>query len=158
MKKWFTPSESRRDESRGFTLIELLVVVAIIVLLSTLAVIALGSARKKANDAKRLSDMTQIRFALESYFTKRNAYPTTVPAGVVLGAGNSTCLNPKGFAPAGCAEPLMAIIPRDPGAGAYVYSSADGKTYKILATLEAGTDTLKPGAIVVDPFTIRNGQ
>lgn len=143
---------------KGFTLIELLVVIAIIALLSTLAVIALGSARKKANDAKRLSDMTQIRFALESYYTKRNTYPTTAPSGVSLGTGNATCLNSSGFAPAGCSEPLMAIIPRDPGSGSYVYSSADGKTYKILAVLEAGTDTLKPGAIVVDPFTIKNGQ
>lgn len=149
-KKKFAPS--------GFTLIELMVVIAIIVLLSTLAVIALGSARKKANDAKRLSDMTQIRFALESYFTKRNAYPTTVPAGVVLGMGNATCLNATGFAPAGCPEPLMATIPHDPDTGAYVYSSLEGKTYKILATIEAGTDTLKSGAIIVDPFTIRNGQ
>jgi hypothetical protein len=52
----------------------------------------------------------------------------------------------------------MAIIPHDPGNGAYIYSSTDGKTYKILMTLEAGTDTLKPGPVTVDPFTIKNGQ
>lgn len=146
------------NSSKGFTLIELLVVIAIIVLLSTLAVVALGSARKKANDAKRLGDMTQIRFALESYFTKRNAYPTVGSPGVTLGVGNAKCLNGNGFAAAGCSDPLMAVIPHDPGSSTYVYSSADGKSYKILATLEADTDTLRSGLIAVDPFTIKNGQ
>ncbi len=146
------------NSSKGFTLIELLVVIAIIVLLSTLAVVALGSARKKANDAKRLGDMTQIRFALESYFTKRNAYPTSVGSGVVLGTGNAKCLNGNGFVAAGCSDPLMAVIPHDPGSATYVYSSTDGKSYKILATLEADTDTLHSGPIVIDPYTIKNGQ
>ncbi len=143
---------------KGFTLIELLVVIAVIALLSTLAVIALGSARKKANDAIRLSDMTQVRFALESYFNKRNSYPTTQPGGVPLGVGNAVCLNATGFGPLGCTEPLMPVIPHDPGSGTYVYVSTDGKTFKILATLEAGTDTLAAGPIAVDPFVIKNGQ
>ncbi len=143
---------------KGFTLIELLVVIAVIALLSTLAVIALGSARKKANDAIRLSDMTQIRFALESFYNKRNAYPTTQAGGVGLGGGNAACLNANGFAALGCTEPLMPVIPHDPSSGSYRYISTDGKSFKILTTLEAGTDTLQPGPIVVDPFVIKNGQ
>lgn len=143
---------------KGFTLIELLVVIAVIALLSTLAVIALGSARKKANDAIRLSDMTQVRFALESYFNKRNAYPITQAGGVSLGVGNAVCLNANGFAPLGCTEALMPVIPHDPASGSYVYVSLDGKSFKILTTLEAGTNSLQAGPIVVDPFVMKNGQ
>ena len=60
---------------KGFTLIELLVVIAIIGLLSTLAVVALGSARVKARDSKRVSDLKQVQTALELYYTDNNAYP-----------------------------------------------------------------------------------
>ncbi|HQB76688.1 MAG TPA: prepilin-type N-terminal cleavage/methylation domain-containing protein, partial [bacterium] len=60
---------------KGFTLIELLVVIAIIALLSTLSVVALNNARVKSRDARRLSDIKQIRTALEMYFNQNNSYP-----------------------------------------------------------------------------------
>lgn len=46
--------------NKGFTLIELLVVIAIIGLLSTMAVISLQNASKKARDTERLSDMRNL--------------------------------------------------------------------------------------------------
>ena len=50
----------KNTNNKGFTLIELLVVIAIIGLLSTMAVISLNSARAKARDARRLSDVKQL--------------------------------------------------------------------------------------------------
>ena len=62
---------------RGFTLIELLVVIAIIGMLSSIVLASMNSARKKARDAKRLSDMHQLQNALELYYSDHNAYPSS---------------------------------------------------------------------------------
>ena len=60
---------------KGFTLIELLVVIAIIGLLSALSILALGSARARARDAKRVADVKQMQTALEMYYNDMNDYP-----------------------------------------------------------------------------------
>ncbi|MEK7644426.1 MAG: prepilin-type N-terminal cleavage/methylation domain-containing protein [Patescibacteria group bacterium] len=141
---------------KGFTLIELLVVIAIIALLSTLAVVALGSARKKANDAKRLSDIKQTQTALELYYTDKNSYPTST-GGIVLGSTAAACLNSaSAFTTTGCSDAYMPTVPKDPGSTAYTYTSADGTTYTIAATLEAGAANLAAGAITATPSTIKN--
>jgi type II secretion system protein G len=60
---------------KGFTLIELLVVIAIIGLLSTLSVVSLNSARGKARDAAKKSDMNAIATAMELYNVEIGYYP-----------------------------------------------------------------------------------
>ncbi len=139
---------------KGFTLIELLVVIAIIGLLSTLAVVALSSARTKARDSKRLSDLKQVQTALELYYTDQNAYPVQDPA-ANLGAGNLVCLNNAGFGAANCVNPYMGLVPADPQAAQnYAYASADGSTYTITATLEGTVNGLN-GAITASPSGIQ---
>ena len=61
----------------GFTLIELLVVIAIIGMLSSIVLASLNSARMKARDAKRVSDLHQMRLALEQYYDDKGTYPIT---------------------------------------------------------------------------------
>lgn len=66
-----------KQNQKGFTLIELLVVIAIIGLLASVVLLALGSARQKSRDAKRLGDVRQLASAMELYFNDNNSYPTT---------------------------------------------------------------------------------
>jgi prepilin-type N-terminal cleavage/methylation domain-containing protein len=65
----------------GFTLIELLVVISIIGLLSSVVLSSLNSARKKARDAVRTSDIIQIRSALQMYYEDFGRYPITACLG-----------------------------------------------------------------------------
>lgn len=68
-------------KQKGFTLIELLVVISIIGLLSTVAMTSLNGARVKTRDAKRISDVEQIKLALEVYYNDHGYYPEYLSSG-----------------------------------------------------------------------------
>lgn len=143
---------------RGFTLIELLVVIAIIGLLSTLAVVALSSARLKARDAKRVSDVKQLQSALDLFATEKGGYPNEA-AGVNIGSGTSPklCIDNTGFKAAVCAAGptvFMGNLPANPTPNGKTYSyigvtCTAGSTctdYTITFQLEGTTGDLKDGA------------
>jgi prepilin-type N-terminal cleavage/methylation domain-containing protein len=123
---------------QGFTLIELLVVIAIIGLLSSVALASLSTARTKARDAKRVSDIKNIFTALQLYQDRYGCLPTTYSTACGNAAGPDTA-DPAGwdyssqgvFMPwlATGTEPIMKKIPVDPlnnmpgdnTAGTYAY-------------------------------------
>ncbi len=137
---------------RGFTLIELLVVIAILGLLSTLAVVALGSARTKSRDSKRLSDLKQLQTALELYYTENTAYPTGTD--VNLGDSNHVCLNKSGWsATLNCSGAYMAKVPTGPNSGEFYVYNGSTTTFSVTAALEdtmgglTGNVTLSPAGL-----------
>ncbi len=108
------------NRQKGVSLIELLVIIIIIVILASISVIALNGQRAKARDAKRISDIKQVRTALEFYFSDEGEYPI-VEQPIVLGQANATKLCSKvegGFVAAETAcnqeTTYMTEIPTDP--------------------------------------------
>lgn len=135
---------------RGFTLIELLIVIAILGLLSTIITVAMGNARLKARDSKRMADLRQMQTAFELYYTDQNAYPAG--SSLSLGTGNYVCLNDSGFHAAGCTGAFMANIPLDPANVSYIYTSASS-SYSVTANLEGSVNGLS-GAVRLTPAGI----
>lgn len=159
-------------KKKGFTLIELLVVIAIIGLLSTLAVVALNSARSKARDAKRIADIKQVQTALELYYNDNNEYPIDDGVdGTTLGA-EVTCLGSDGFATSCTGTLYMGLVPDNPEPNGvdYLYQSiisssgnhcttvGDGcSIYYIGFELEGRTGNLPLGPKCARPSGITDG-
>lgn len=131
----------RAAKQKGFTLIELLVVIAIIAVLTSIAVVALGSARRKARDAKRVADVKAIQNALELYYQESNGYPSE-PDPIELGSDGITALCSVGFVDvceAGENE-FMGLVPLAPSPpdgdctadqNRYIYQADIGGAYSI---------------------------
>ncbi len=124
-----------KNSQLGFTLIELLVVVAIIGLLASVVMVSLNSARAKARDAKRISDLRQIQIALELFHTDNGFYPNP-------GFGHrGECNGWGGLAPEnvipGLVPTYLPSLPADPtmdkvaNTSCYLYIS-DGTDYSVL--------------------------
>ena len=129
---------------KAFTLVELLVVIAIIGILSTLSVVALNSARAKARDARRLSDIKQIRTALDMYYDSAGIYPTS------LIPGSPLSYNGLDF---------LAKVPDDPlSSQHYIYAQTEnGQNYTIDFTLETKSAGYEPGNYQATPYAIVAG-
>ncbi len=61
----------------GFTLIEILVAATIVSVLSAIGIVSYASVNKRSRDAKRVSDIEQVRSALELYRADNGVYPGT---------------------------------------------------------------------------------
>lgn len=148
-----------KNNQVGFTLIELLVTISIIGLLSTMAVVALGSAREKARDAKRVSDLKSLSNLIEmgradlgddaAIVDCDGQYAaSTLCTGGELGTQTANFTDPAGVAPCEGFGGTPSI-----GACAYSISSANGSSdatygdYQVCAYLENGSGAFGSGLL-----------
>ena len=155
MFEFFTKLKSDRG---GFTLIELLVVISIIGVLSGMVLVAMTDMRAKARDARRNTDLIQIRKALEMYYAANEIYPNLTSW---RSSNNDAAWNPLTVALA----PYISL-PKDSintppsgtllhaySSGVYTYSYYTGTTqgcisrhwYMLLARLEKTGSIVSPG-------------
>lgn len=114
----------KTHKTRGFTLIELLVVIAIIGILSSVVLASLNSAKLKARDAKRISEVKQMQTAAELYLNACGVYPATLTLAEATGCPSGTTLG--NFIP---------VIPTAPLPGTYTYDQLTNGTSYCLGTL-----------------------
>lgn len=93
-------------KTKGFSLIEIMVVLAIIAILASVVLAAYEVAKEKALDSRRISELGQLKFALELYHNDHGHYPRESDGAngkIGEGAGLDTMI-----------APYMKAIPHDP--------------------------------------------
>ncbi len=121
----------------GFTLIELLVVITIIGILLAISIFGLIGARESARDAKRKTDLEQIRSGIEVYKSDCNVYPSSLGTTLAGSGSPTTCPATNIYIAATPVDPLSP-------ARAYLYYS-NGSIYEVCASLEGGTASVTCG-------------
>ena len=137
------------NKKKGFTLVELLVVIVIIGILATLATVALGSARMKARDARRISDVKQIQTALELYYNDNTTYPASNALATSLANYMpSVPTNPTPLNDGSC----PGVAPRN---STYIYTQiTSGSSYVIQYCLGGLTGQVTAGTHCATPSSI----
>lgn len=72
--------------NKGFSLVELLVTATIVGLLAAAGIVSYTTANRNSRNAKRASDLEQIRAALELYRIEEGCYPGNTSAGCAAAA------------------------------------------------------------------------
>lgn len=127
-------------KQKGYTLIEVLMVLAIIGILLALSAVAFLSARKTSRDAKRKTDLEQIRGALETYKADNNVYPglTSTPA---LSGSDKVDTSLISFL---VTQSYISVLPQDPLSTLYYYYVPLSNGYALCAYLEGGSSASAP--------------
>lgn len=119
---------------KAFTLVEILVVVTIISMLASIAAVSYSRFVKQSRDARRKTDIEQIRAASELYRNFKGVYPSSLAfdgSGEIIDG----------------ATKYMTKVPSDPLytgplSTTYYYSSTDPfQDYVLCAYLEGGSTT-----------------
>ncbi len=121
----------------GFTLIELLIVIAIVGVLSTIVLASLNTARAKARDSARISNIKEVQKALAIYHSNNGSYPVSANstwAGNGATYGSLPASGVDGYIP-NLAPTYIRELPVDPNQTAdngYIYKS-NGSDYFFMA-------------------------
>ena len=104
----------RRFRADGWTLIELTIVIALITVLSTIALVGYRSAITRTREAVLKEDLFRMRDAIDQYYADKQEYPATLDALVSEGYLRTVPEDPLTRTPDTWLPVLAELDPADP--------------------------------------------
>lgn len=140
---------SQLSTSKGFTLIEIITAIGVLTILASVILAAVNPIEqfRKAQDAKRKSDLAQIQRVLEAYYQDFGRYPAHTEGGLnpyTINTGQGIEAGDERFAIQWGTRwsPYIDILPVDPSSSKfYVYVSEESngnQSYRIYASMDRG--------------------
>jgi len=130
----FRKSKTKNKSGAGFTIIELIVVLAIIAMLLSIGITRFSSTQQKSRDVRRISDIQEIKKALNPYQLEETSFPIEPTEITITGEGEfSTTLEAAGVISA------VPVDPQHPGLFYTYQSNSSGSDYDLKFCLETST-------------------
>lgn len=141
-----------KKQINGFTLIELLVSIAVIASIIGLSLPNFLGARVRARDAKRKSELMQMKTALQLYNNDYKIFPAAASGGVgklnyIAGCGAdastlcpASCAQDFAAGTTGCDTVYMTEFPSEFGSSMFYYQQNGGVDFCLKGSLENVSD------------------
>ena len=132
----------KRQRQTGFTIVELLIVIVVIGILAAITIVAYNGIQARANDARRDSDIKQLKTALAIYKSDTGLYPDACGSGTGCNVSNLASALVPGY---------LGKIPQDPNSATpynYVRATSSDDSYGIRVSYQA-KPTCKTGVNIV---------
>lgn len=135
------------DNQKGFTLIEIITALGVLTILATIVLAAVNPLEqfRKAQDAKRKSDLAQVQRALEAYYQDFGRYPSHTTSGqhtYTINTGDGEAGNAIAWGTTW--RPYIDVVPIDPSSSKYYLYIADSgngyQSYRLYASLDRGAN------------------
>lgn len=145
--------KSCSSTARGFTLVEMIAAIAVLGIVSTVAITSYVGVQAKSRDDRRVSDMQALLVALESFYNRCHVYPDPGSNVLTTVSAASTCSSVT-------FGDYLPTVPIDPGTGVgyeyYVNGTNPPSKYILRTKLETNHKAFTDNIDLLDPvgFTL----
>ncbi|MDN5819265.1 MAG: prepilin-type N-terminal cleavage/methylation domain-containing protein [bacterium] len=139
------------NKHKGFTIVELIVVIVVIAILAAITIVAYTTLQAKANDSRRIQDVTNLQKSIEIYLHQNGQLP---PRSSSAGSWATSRDQPSDYIQgiSGEGTSLSTLLVDPINTGNYYYR------YYVYSAGSSGCESIKGPFYVLQVYTMESGD